>query len=261
MLADYTEEIELFEQLLQPEGDMRILLFHGASGMGKTALIEACLDRVPDTVRYVPIELRGSAVTMPEIFQRVGGHVGWDHLHHFSSQVAAFWGTPEVVIDKNWLIGINNRINAVLKAENPSEVAERNALLTEAWYTDLQELEHLFLLAMDTYEAATEEVKQWISGPLLARTARPGKLRVLVAGQSVPDPGIEWRRHCETRQLYGVREAKFWLPILKARGREVPTVPDRDLPNWLAGVCHALDGRPAEILKIIEALPRRRPSA
>jgi hypothetical protein len=57
---------------------------------------------------------------------------------------------------------------------------------------------------MDTYEDATTDVQQWISGPFLARTAMVNQVRVLIAGQSVPDSNnIEWGQ-CSTTTKYAI---------------------------------------------------------
>lgn len=254
-LADYEREQAAFADLLQPRCAHRILLLQGDSGTGKTTLLSTCLERVPEHVTKIPINLQGSVVGVAEIFFRVGWILGWDRLSRFTRQVAELQGLPRVQIDNNWISGINNSISVALRAENPADQEHRRAALTEAWFEDLRELTSPVLMALDTYEQAPEETARWIGGPFLARAVQTESLRVLVAGQKVPDANtIEWGHCCTTYQLFGVPEARHWLPIVLAMNKEIPI---RDPETWLAGVCYALHGNPNDIMQIISGLPRR----
>jgi GTPase SAR1 family protein len=257
LIADYDKERQLFHNLLAETCQQQILLFRGPSGCGKTTLINACLHSLTGQGRdtlHVPIQLRGTAVSVAEIFYRLGGRVGWDRLSRFVDQVAAWQEVPNVAVRDNRMLG-QNQINVALQVANQVERAERRAALTNAWFADLQALSQPLLLVMDTYEQATTEVQEWIDGPLLARAAQAQQVRVLLAGQKVPDANnIEWGHCCQTCDLYGVHEAKHWLPIVEAMERVIDV---RDPEMWLAGICHALDGRPKDIMQVIENLPRR----
>ncbi|MBE9472160.1 MAG: ATP-binding protein [Chloroflexi bacterium] len=255
LLADYDRERQAFEALLTPDCRKRILLFCGASGCGKTTLLSACLEQVPAAIPCIPIQLRGSAVSVAEVFYRSGHRLSWERLSRFTAQVATLQGVPQVQIDHNWLLGINNRISVALHAEEPTDREHRRAALTEAWFQDLQAFDHPVLMALDTYEQATAAVTAWIDGPFLSRVAQVSQLRVLLAGQEVPEAhNIEWGHCCTAHHLCGVPEAEHWWPIVEAMNRRV-NVPDPR--SWLAGVCHALGGRPKEIMQVIQDLPRR----
>jgi hypothetical protein len=84
-------------------------------------------------------------------------------------------------------------------------------------------------------------------------------VRVVVAGQQVPDEhNIEWGQCCSKHELFGVLEAKHWMPVVKEMKRRLPVEPGE---VWLAGICHARNGRPDEIMKIIKALPKEQENA
>jgi energy-coupling factor transporter ATP-binding protein EcfA2 len=255
LIANYDEERVSFRGLLAPSSQRRILMFRGRSGSGKTTLLRTCLQEVPPEYIKVPVQFRDTAVNMAEIFYRVGEHVGWDHMPQFTGQLASLRGLPTVQVENNLLEGSHNQINVALQAENPTDREHRRAALTNAWFADLYALAHPLLLAMDTYEQATTDVAHWVEGPFLSRTARTPRLRVLLAGQTVPDANnIEWGTQCHTHDLYGVHEAAHWLPVVEAMNRliEVP-----DPLSWLAGICYALHGQPKDIMQVIENLPRR----
>ncbi len=255
-LADYEHERRAFEALLQDPCPQRILLLHGESGSGKTSLLTHCQHRLQSTVAHVPIQLRGSTVDMAEIFYRAGRAVRWERLRQFTGQVAQLQQSASVKVDRNWLLGINNHISVALQADNPLDRAYRRAALTEAWFEDVAALPEPLLMVFDTYEQATAEIREWLDGPFLARVATVDRVRVVIAGQSVPDRhNIEWGNCCLEHRLYGVPEAAHWLPVIEALGLYIP---NESPLNWLAGVCHALQGKPAAIAKVIEGLPLRK---
>jgi hypothetical protein len=167
--------------------------------------------------------------------------------------VADLQGIPKIQINRNWLGGINNHISVALQNESQDVREHRRVALTEAWFDDLRNFDQPVLFALDTYEQATIEVQEWISGPFLSRASQSQQVRVLVAGQKVPDEkNIEWGHCCETRHLYGVPEAEHWLPVVQAMGRYFP---DSNPLSWLAGACHISKGNPSMIMQMIQTLP------
>jgi hypothetical protein len=144
-----------------------------------------------------------------------------------------------------------------LQAENLVDREERRTTLTNAWFEDVRALESMILISIDTYEQASTEFARWINGPFLYRVAQSASLRVLIAGQQVPDLCehlAEWGRCCQIYELQGVKEAVHWMPVVEARGRYVP---DADPLSYMAGICDALGGCPGDILNIISRFPLR----
>lgn len=257
ILANYEEERAAFRSLLHENCEQRLLFFEGASGTGKTSLLRACQQEIPGDFETVPIQFRDSSVNVAEIFDRVGELVGWETMTHFTEQIAALSDLPTLQVQRNWQTGSNNQIHIALHADSLADKEQRRVQLTKAWLTDLQAITHPLLLIMDTYEQATTDVVGWIEGPFLTRAARLPQLRILLAGQHVPDAhNIEWGSCCHKRDLYGVQDARHWMPVVAALNRSIDA-PGIDPFSWLAGICHALKGRPSAIMKVIESLPRR----
>lgn len=257
ILANFEEEREAFYNLLNNDVENRILTIHGESGTGKTSLLNACIETVPDTIQHVALNCKGSTVNVSEVFSRTIFTLSWDFFPNFVDAVAELSGTVHVNVDGNKLLGINNTINVALKSESKVDREERRVTLTNAWFQDLAELEKMLLISIDTFEQATSETSEWFSGPFLYRAAYTRNLRVLIAGQTVPDHqehANEWGHCCSPFQLVGVKEARFWLPVVNKLGYRVPAENSLD---FMAGICHVLKGRPAEIMKIIEGFPRQ----
>jgi len=257
IFANYQDERKAFMSLLNPDCEKRIMLFYGESGTGKTALMMICQNDVCEPVYHVPIQLRNSAVNVAELFSRTGSLIGWSRFPCFTRRVTHMNKSPELNlnIQGNKQAGMGNMINVALTTENLVDRKERWVHLTEAWFEDISEMEFPVLLTMDTYEQAATEMKEWVSGPFLYRAAHCNNIRVVIAGQKVPESkNIEWGNCCDLHELYGVREAKYWLPVVEDLGRIIPEEPQL---TYLAGICHALAGRPEAIMKIIQGFPRK----
>lgn len=252
-IADYVEERALFDALLLAETQHRILLFQGESGMGKSRLLMACLEKVT-SIRHIPVDFKGTAVSVAEVFYRTGDRLGWEHFPHFLAAIGTLEGPQAVKIDSNRLLGINQKIELALTIEKVDDRERQVAELTKAWFGDLLNLGFDLLFIFDTYEQATEPVQRWLAGPFLVRAAGNPRLRVLIAGQKVPESrNIEWGYCCQTRQLAGVRDPAHWESVVTALNRHIPY----SLRDYLAGICQAYSGRPDAIMNFIEGLPQR----
>lgn len=252
-LADYIEERSAFEALLAAKCRKPILMFRGETGYGKTTLLSYCLENLPAGTTSIPVQLRGMTVNVAEIFSRAGEYLGWESLPNFTRRVAELEGTPKVQVDGNWLSGINNRINIVLRAKSPAARDDRRVALTEAWFGDMKAVQQIVLFVFDTYENSNSEVQEWISGPFLSRAARSSKVRILIAGQKLPsENNIEWGSYCVCHSLPGVINANHWLPVIEELKRSIPGGSDG---LWLKGVCDALQGHPKNIMQVIKGLP------
>ncbi len=255
-IANYQSEQKLFADFLAAESPTRILFFRGKSGSGKTTLLKICRHRLPANYRHIGFECKDRELNTAEVFARTGDQLGWPTFPAFTRQVAALNGLPTVQVERNWQTGSNNQINVALNVPDLKDREQRRVDLTRAWFDDLRQINQPLLLMIDTYEQAPEELKKWLAGPFLARVERTPHLRVLMAGQETPDTNnIEWDHCCQACDLYGVREAHHWLPVLTALNRRLEGV---DPISWLAGICYVLrDKPPAEIMKAIESLPRQ----
>lgn len=257
VLANCLPEREAFSSLLNADCRKHIVTFQGESGTGKTTLLNACLENISSTILHIPLNCKGSAVSVAEVFSRTGFRLSWDRFPTFIAQVAELSETAHVTVDGNWLMGINNKINVALKAETPLDRKERRVALTDAWFKDVRSIKNVLLISIDTFEQATPETSKWVSGPFLFRAADTENLRVLIAGQKVPDHhehASEWGYCCNAFQLVGIKEAKFWMPVIESLGYVVPNLNPLD---FMAGICHVLNGRPAEIMKVIEGFPKK----
>ncbi len=253
-LANYQPERELVRGLCATGCDRRILLLRGASGVGKTSLLGACVEDLvarDGEIFCCPLDLRGSSID--GIFSGLSSRLGRDRLPRLEADMAADHSV-RVSMDDVRLLGKDQQINVNLPASaGPEDRRRRIEARTERIFDDLRALPRPLVMSIDHYEKASGEVSDWIEGSLLGRVSNVEQLRVVVAGQTVPEPSSVWGRCWQQRELYGVKEADDWLPVVEGMGKQLPT----GQSGWLAGVCHALEGHPGKIMKLIVNLPDR----
>lgn len=255
MLANYQDERAAFRRLLEQPCKRRIVMYRGASGCGKTSLIEACRALLPPGFCHVPMDLRGSAMNVGEILSRAVVKMGGlPNLPNFSRRLASLSQVPSLNLADNTLEGTQNQINVVVRNAALPERQERYVQLTGAWFEDLAKRDQPLLLMLDTFEQANEEVRDWVGSSLLGRVEDTPALRVLLSGQTVPEKRIDWSHCCQVFDLYGVKEAEHWLPVVEALGHRVPVEPPL---TFMAGICHAHNGHPDSIVKTIKTFPRK----
>lgn len=248
-LANYTEEQAHFQELLDRNSRQRILMFQGESGAGKTRLLEYCVDSIPSHIAYLSIQLRGQDTTAMNVFYRLGRRVGWERLQNFTQQVAVLMNSPHAHTDLIWRHGLRQHLQSIMQIESVTDQKDRRAVLTDALFADLQAFQTPRLLIFDTYEQATTELDEWFSSHFLPWVSDTDSLRVLVAGQKLPEESADWRHCCNIHKLDGIRDAQAWLPVAHAMGRTVPSL------DYLAGACAMADGNPSKILDFVRLLP------
>lgn len=248
-LANYQNEQAQFQELLDPISAQRILMFQGESGSGKSRLLEWCVEQVPSHMRYLSVQLRGSDTTAAHILYRLGRKIGWERLNTFTQHIATLVQKPKTN-DHHLFLEIRSHLNDLLQKTEPELRKQHQASLTDAWFADVMTFRSPLLLILDTYEQRTTELDQWFNQHFLPWVADTSSVRVLVAGQSVPEQSSDWRHCCNTHELIGVHDARAWLPIAHAMGRKVTSL------DYLAGACAMAKGNPSQILNFIRLLPK-----
>lgn len=249
LLANCKKEIELFRQLSVDDlTQQRIVLFHGESGFGKTTLLNHCIHHVPIPSQINKIVFNFKHISLPLLLNSIGRVIGWENLPHFEAKFKAInkHASAPVNINRNLLVG-RNQINVFLHSNFSYELAE----LSEALFLDFELLQNPVLFIIDTYEKASEEVKEWIEAYLLNWIASLRNLRVVIAGQTIPEETILWKQFSTTINLCGIPQEKDWLPIVK----EIrPDLDDESVVFMLKIACKPNQGNPYLIKMSIDNL-------
>jgi hypothetical protein len=182
-------------QMLSGRSRERILLFEGASGLGKSALIrQAVLYARKLNIPMVHMDFKGGGLDIPAILGQFDLELG-GRLPNFSRSGA----------DKTHLLR-----------------------------KDLRALRQPILVVFDTYEdaAGNRPVADWLNLQLLTEVETALGLSVIVAGQRVPDYGkAVWRHLALHLPLSPITEIEHWQPWVQRRypefqqkGAHLPTV-------------------------------------
>lgn len=252
--ANYHTERAAFRNLFAGVCDKRILLFKGYSGSGKSSLLKACLVE-NSAAKPIGIELRDSRVNVEGILRKAALSIGNEQLPCYVRCMQDIASQKQEISVSNVVQkGESNSLTVTQNEKNQLAATEqRHAKLTEAWFADVENLDTPLVIAFDTFEHTGSEVRNWLISSFLSHAAFCNTIRVTIAGQHVPEPGIDLWGQCHALyELFGVRDASEWMPVVAALGKKVPSESPLE---WMAGTCNALKGNPSEIIKIIETLP------
>lgn len=179
-LADRTQEWPVIVDFLAGRSRERILLFEGASGLGKSELIRQAVAYAKKVgISVARLDLKG-ILKLEDLLGQVDLELG-SLLPHFSH-----------------------------------EGATRTHLLRK----DLRALRQPILFVLDTYEVAAENtaIADWLNQQLLPEVETALGLTVIVAGQKVPDPAVAgWRELARHIPLQPIKEIGPWQDWVSQR--------------------------------------------
>lgn len=195
-LADRVKnEWQAIVDLLAGHSRERILLFEGASGLGKSALVRHAVTYAKELeIPVARVDFKGGGLDVAAVLGQFDLDLGM-HLPNFSQQGA----------DKSHLLR-----------------------------KDLRALRQPVLIIFDSYEDAAENriMADWICQQLLNEMETALGLTVIVAGQTVPNSARAfWRELARHLQLGPITELEHWeqwvnrrYPNFRHKGAHLPTV-------------------------------------
>jgi SEFIR domain len=170
------EEWPAIVDLLAGRSRERILLYEGASGLGKSAIVrQAAVYAGKLGIPVVRVDLKGGGTDVESMLGQFDLDLG-QHLPNFFR-----------------------------------EGASKTHLLRK----DLRGLRQPVLVIFDTYEgcAQNKPVVDWLTQQFLAEVETALGLAVIIAGQQVPDPrGTGWRDLVRHLPLKPITEIQYWEP-------------------------------------------------
>jgi hypothetical protein len=111
-IANYIQEQAQFKQLVESSSGPNILMFRGASGSGKSHLIEHCLKSV-EHIPVAQLKLQSGGETIPTLFNVVGAKIGRQKLPLFSKRVAGLAGDPPEADDALWRMQLRRHLRKI----------------------------------------------------------------------------------------------------------------------------------------------------
>ena len=249
-LANRKEELKLFLDIASGQHSKRILLIEGESGLGKTKLLEQFVEHCPSQIDCIPIDLRSAQLGIPYIFSTVRRRLASQKFTQLTARLKEFLQGEKVEIKDNIMIGQEQQIQVLLNVD-PATRQFRLDALREAFFQDLWAIQSPIVLILDTFNEAPPELAVWLGGEFLSNVANTPNLRVVIAGQKVPEKTIEWMGCCEYRRLEAIRDVDAWWTFVQNQGLPF----SRDAVEVLTLVFH---GQPREIELAFATVTRER---
>lgn len=252
-IANYTKLRECFTALLSQQCEKRILLLDGASGIGKTTLLDYYLQQaITQNQPVILLDLETEARSIYDFFWQneiTFKRYGSTHLTaQFSKENTSSTINASHIAQR----GQGNAVNIISQSAPLSELEQSRQLLN-AWLKDVENIQQPFVLLLDNFDKAVPEFQQWLAGHLLPAVVHYPMLRVVITGEKVPTPGSMWKFCAQQHHLKGVSEAEHWIEFADKQGYQLPDSDPKRKLQWISGICQALYARPSEIIKILES--------
>ena len=106
------------------------------------------------------------------------------------------------------------------------------------------------MIILDTFNKAPESLANWIEGSFLAGVAEADNIKVIIVGQNIPNPTIEWSSVAETYHLDNIIDIEAWVSFVDAQELNLP----RDA---VMALVIATQGMPAQTRLLIESVAKK----
>jgi hypothetical protein len=223
LLANRTQEMALFQAILEGRDDRRILLIEAQSGYGKTGLMSRFADQCPRGTIAVRLDLKAAGgLGIAYVFYRIRRALESLRFPEYERAIGRLLhphqGAAKVEIQDNDLSGDQSVIQVVLQGGSETERQFRLQQVQSAFFKDLRQCGSSLVFILDTFNGATEELQQWVAGSFLVEVADHSRFFAVVAGQVVPEPSIDWDRLHHKCCLSPIREHAAWYAYAQAMG-------------------------------------------
>lgn len=185
------QEVALFKEMLEGKIDQHILLLKADAGMGKTTLMLKLFDVAHQYPRAY-LSLKGLNETW-RVLERLASQFGRQKFESFYSQLSTISHVKVQVEVSDTKFGLGSRTTIDARGGEISQkhLEMQEEVLIVSFFNDLEVLHRstnqriVFLL--DTYDQATDKIKEWISISLLNQIRNLPWLVTVIAGRQIPD--------------------------------------------------------------------------
>ncbi|MEH2357661.1 hypothetical protein [Nostoc sp.] len=248
IIANRTEELRLFNQMVQRRFDKRVLLIEAKSGLGKTWLLARFKHTLPTNILSVQVDLKSAQRGIPYIFSCVRKRLGEERFPYLNAAVGQYLKSG-IEVSNTTMIGKDNQLSVVLSNVDESTRNFRLTELREAFFQDLRKIPQTLVFLFDSYDKAPTELADWLGGEFLTEVVDTDKLIVVIAGQQIPQPTIEWMDLYHCFCLEAILDKEAWYKY--SLENKLPFNQDE-----VGMAIRVLKGQPAEIVKTLELLAR-----
>jgi AAA ATPase domain len=200
--VDREEELARFKDMITGRGTRHILLIQAERGMGKSSLLREFWEQSAGLSRIL-VDLKPRTHSVEGVLGELGSQ-NRSAFKGFFERVEQLSSSGGVYINRSEISKSQFDIQLQLGSDTPESREIRRLALTQAFFSDLAASNprgETTVVIFDTYEAASDDVKDWLSRLFLTRARGHRWLLVVVAGRSIPQLGIGWDDLCLKQTL------------------------------------------------------------
>jgi hypothetical protein len=181
-------------QVISGQVSERILLIEAPAKFGKSELLTHFADTCPKDRVLIRIDLQAAQTGIADVFWRVRDSLRKEHFPNFEAKVRSIIDPASVNISNNVLIG-HTEIQLAISGDEQQRQFRVMALF-ESLVNDLRSIDRPLVMLFDTFNAAGNELKNWLVGAFLTAVAETPNVVAVIAGQTVPSRSFEWQDYC-----------------------------------------------------------------
>lgn len=247
VFVNRAKESEAFLQIISESSRERILLLEAEGGMGKSFLMGEYDSICPQEFIFIPLDLKVSTLGLTALWSTVCDFVGWSFFPCFQEQVSLYSKDDSLNIVREF--ETRHRLEKLLSISNEDVRARRLTGLSNAFLSDLAVPPRPIVLAIDAFEKATLEIKNWVTSLLLPRVRILTALRIVIAGRQVPRRSFEWEKMALHIRLSRI-SINDWMEFARIIRCEVA-------PETVSAFYSVFDGRPLDMATSLATLVRK----
>jgi hypothetical protein len=194
--------MEVFRNALDGRGTAHILLIRAEAGLGKSSLLHEFLEMTRPGNRAF-VDLKAGTHSVPRLLGELVaqlGHAKFDAFFARQEQAFNFEISDNRIIKAE--VGIE--VNVQPGALDADQLELRRFGITRDFFADLVRSNTSRtpnVLIFDTFERASPEVQDWLTGQFLTLAREHRWLVAVFAGREIPEPGIGWDDWCIEQSL------------------------------------------------------------
>lgn len=202
--VDRAPELDLFNDVVNGIGTANVVLIQAEQGMGKSSLLAKFYEACPSSVRAF-VDLKPGTHTVPGLLGELATQLGPSRFERFlADDPTVKLQFMENRMNKSSINIDSINIDSSAAVVPTEELNLRRISLTNTFFDDLHRSNgagEAIVVILDAFNNATPEVKGWLQSPFFNFARQYRWLVVVVAGTSVPEPGVGSDSWCIERTL------------------------------------------------------------